>query len=137
MSISKALSAYSQHPKYTHSAGKKICELFIPVIVISGELFEGFLNSENKISLSKVEQSAILWSNPICGNRATIVNIVTVQRLGNFCIEIKKSSKALLDLIIDDRKLDKIAIEEQQYQRWVRHRQRGKHRAEGILRYML
>lgn len=28
MSLSKALSAYSNHPKYTHSAGKDICEIF-------------------------------------------------------------------------------------------------------------
>lgn len=123
MSISKALSAYSQHPTYTHAAGREICEIFIPVVVILGDLFEAELDELNNISLSRVDNSAILWSNPACGNRGTIVNIVTIDALARFSSVAKKSCNTLLDLVIADGKIENEVLKKPTRKRKVQRKQ--------------
>lgn len=109
MSISKALSSYSKNPLYSHVASKNVCEIFLPIVVIDGELFEGHLNAEKNLSLTQTNHSAVLWNNPICGNRATIVNIVCFDYLEEFCFELKNSSYSLLEKIISDGVIETLA----------------------------
>lgn len=113
MSLSKALVSYAHHPKYTHAAGKKICEIFVPLIVVIGDLFEGYLDENNEIALNKVDNSAVLWSNPVCGNRVTVVTIINIESLEKICRDLKKSSTRLLKLVISEGKLDEIAKKEE------------------------
>lgn len=108
MAISKALYAYSQKPKYTHSAGKEISEIFIPIIVIHGSLFESYLNDSGKIEIKEVNNSSVLWSNPVCGNRSTIIRIVTLDSLKEFAEISMTCTKKFLDVVTIDGKIDKI-----------------------------
>jgi hypothetical protein len=113
MSLSKALDSYAHHPKYTHSAGRKICEIFVPLIVILGDLFEGYLDENNEVALSKVDHSAVYWSNPACGNRATLVTIIRVEALEKICQDLKKSSNKLLKLVISEGKIETMALKQE------------------------
>lgn len=109
MGLSKGLNAFSNYPKYTHAAGKGICEVFLAVAVISGKLFRVFLDETNGTQIEEIERGSVVWSNPVCGNRSCVINIVTDVALPEFCQELKKSSDALWDTVIEDGKIDKKA----------------------------
>jgi hypothetical protein len=99
MGLSKGLYAFSKHPQYNHVAGKDICELFLAVTVIKGDLFQAYLDKADAIQLIKIEKGAVIWSNPVCGNRSCAINIVTDSALPGFCQTLIKATHTLWDTV--------------------------------------
>jgi hypothetical protein len=110
MAISKAINSYSKKPKYTHAAGKQLSTIFVPIIVIKGLLFEAYLNEQDEIETRNATSSTVSWDNPICGNQSAIIHIVTQDFLEKFCKSAKSSATKLLDIVISDGKIDKLAM---------------------------
>jgi hypothetical protein len=110
MSLSKALYFHSEKPKFTHRAGRKMSQIFVPIVVIKGKLFEAYLNEKDEVEIRNVTRSSVSWNNPICGNQSSLIHIVTQDSLVKFCKIAKSSATKLLDIVIADGKIDKLAV---------------------------
>ena len=74
--------------------------------MIAGDLYEGWLGENNEVEVRKVSKSALVWNNPSCGHRSKIVSIVTLDELKTVCSNLKASSKALLNIVISEGKVE-------------------------------
>jgi len=95
MALGKAMNAYTKEPRYVHSAGRHICEVYMAVAVISGRCFQAFLGDSGGVQLREIKSGAVWWNNRVSGQRSIIVHVVTENGLPEFCRTLKASSDQL------------------------------------------
>lgn len=76
----------------------EICSILLPVVVVEGQLFEIFLNSQSGLEINSIENGTLLWRNPIFGAPHTIINIVTSSGFDQFADSAVTSNDNLIDL---------------------------------------
>ena len=74
--------------------GAADAEVFIPVVVVDGELFDVSLGQDWAPNLTPVERQVVLWRNPIAGRFFTIIHVVRKDRVGAFTSDLKSGIEA-------------------------------------------
>lgn len=70
-------------------------EVFIPVVVVDGDLFDVSLGQDWTPRLTAVERQVVLWRNPIGGRFFTIIHVVRKDRVGAFVSDLKSGFDAV------------------------------------------
>jgi hypothetical protein len=58
---------------------RKICSIFMPIVIVDGNLLEVFLDENAKILVNEIENGTLLWRNPLVGMPHTIINIISAN----------------------------------------------------------
>jgi hypothetical protein len=81
----------------SNESSKKFCNLYVPVIAIEGELYESYLNSDNKLELNEVDSSSIISTKSFEENNSNYIRIVSSKNLDDFTLKLRKEIDELLD----------------------------------------
>jgi hypothetical protein len=101
--VSKALYSHIADRPYTHSAGRDLCEIYIPVIALDGNLFEAHL--ETDLVVNTVASGVITWHYPI-NERLTVVHVVTKEGISDFIRTAKRTADVLFKKIRKDESIE-------------------------------
>lgn len=76
-----------------------ILEIIFPVIVTEARLFETALTDMREIALTEVNESVLLWRNPVISAAHTIIHVVNADGLAEFVARAEESARSLLKLL--------------------------------------
>jgi len=79
--------------------GHTECALWMPVVVIDGNLFDAFLLESGELSVTRIDWGRLLLKNPDSGNRETAIDVVTSSFLDGYIAQVRQSSWALRKLV--------------------------------------
>jgi hypothetical protein len=97
MAAGKAAAALAR--RFDRYANKdRTCEIAFPVVVISGKLYECYLDKANEIVISEIQSGTLVWRDPVIGMPNTIVHIVTSPEIDTFVREARDSASAILEV---------------------------------------
>ncbi len=112
--IFSALTATIKASEYIFARNKKIAEsitpkeekainFFEPIIIFNGELYEAFLNNEEKISLKEVSRALVSfdYKSPAYQRFHYGVQIITFRELPNYLSEKEKWLESLSKIVED------------------------------------
>lgn len=97
ISVSKATRAISK--SFDEIKGSKYANICFPVIVIDGRLFESFLDENNEMKVSEINEGTLLWRNPIIGMPHTVIKVITKSNAEDYFTNIKTDFIQLFDFI--------------------------------------
>ncbi|MEZ4873975.1 MAG: hypothetical protein R2793_00590 [Flavobacteriaceae bacterium] len=72
----------------SNESTSRFCNIYIPVIVIEGDLIEAQLDWEGKIDLIEVDYSSLLTTKSFDEQHSNILRIVSADYLGKFAMEV-------------------------------------------------
>ena len=78
--------------KFNESTSVRACNIYIPLIVIEGILYESFLDIEDKLKLIEVDNSSILNTKVFSEGNSNVISIVSSKNLENYIDAIKKNT---------------------------------------------
>jgi len=76
--------------KKSNEMNNRFCNIYIPIIAIEGELYDGKLNNTNELELQEVNVSTVVSTKSFEEQNIRILNIVTSKYLNEFSKKIKK-----------------------------------------------
>jgi hypothetical protein len=75
-----------------------ICSVVFPIVVVEGKLFEVFLDDDSNVVVDDIDNSTLLWRNPLVGMPHTIVNIVSSSSFEQFSHDALASIDGIFDI---------------------------------------
>lgn len=100
MSVINAIK-YRRERVNTETKFNNLCEIYFPVIVIGGKLFDCYLNDENENTVEEIGHKYLLWRNNILDTNAIVVEITTFEsfkkRLSTFKSDLHSTITNLSD----------------------------------------
>jgi hypothetical protein len=82
---------WDEHPHRTD-----VVEIMIPTIVLSGRLFHCSLLEEGNINVSEITRGTLAWRHAFQNLTSTIINLVTINSVDAYAIELCESAKTFL-----------------------------------------
>ena len=78
------------------SARNSSCEIFLPTVVLRGQLFKSWLDHDNELTVVEVKRGQLMWRNPSSGTDLVIVDVVTEGALEDFSLSAKATIEKLV-----------------------------------------
>lgn len=79
-----------------------LCEVYFPIIVIGGKLFDCYLNSDNVKCIEEVGHKYFFWRNDILETNGIIIEITTYDSFKSRLPTIKNDLHAIIAELSDD-----------------------------------
>jgi hypothetical protein len=98
MSVINAVN-YRKNKINTQIPYRKHCEIYYPMIIVGGKLFECYLDKDNESCLEEVDSITLLWKNNLTGHHNTIIEIKTFD---SFSKKIQNIKTEIDELIIKE-----------------------------------
>ncbi len=95
----KATNALAQRPEVWSENRISAGEIFFPVVLVEGKLFECFLNTKNEINLLQTNRGTLIFRNPAVGSDRTVVDVITLDGLPGYLQQIEASCQFILDRV--------------------------------------
>jgi transposase len=93
MSVVKAIK---YRIKKNESSNSDDIEIFFPMIVTGGKLFNCYSNEENQLEVTEIESTTLAWRNSLLSNVNTIIEIHTIPSLQSRLNGLKKAIDKML-----------------------------------------
>ena len=85
--------------KTNHSfSHTKSCEIYYPLIVLGGKLFDCYLDGKGESKIDEVENKILLWRNSQVGYNNTIIEIMTFESFSKRIVVLKKELEELMTI---------------------------------------
>ncbi|MEP7318171.1 MAG: hypothetical protein ABI921_05510 [Panacibacter sp.] len=78
MSVVNAIK-YRRERVNSETTFSNLCEIYFPIIVIGGKLFDCFLNENNENCVIEVEQKHLLWRSKVLNTPNIVIEITTLE----------------------------------------------------------
>lgn len=95
MSVSNA-TKYRKEKINNDTKFAKHCEIYFPMIVLGGKLFDCYLDESNQSQIEEIGHKTLLWKNSTIGNVNTLVEIITFD---SFKDRLSLINEQLIDLL--------------------------------------
>lgn len=73
----------------SNESNSKFCNIYIPIIAIEGELYDGSLTSDNEIKLEEKSVSTFVSTKSFEENGLSVLTVVTEKKLAEYIKELK------------------------------------------------
>tara|TARA_R110002049_G_scaffold63_6_gene384 strand:+ start:13108 stop:13914 length:807 start_codon:yes stop_codon:yes gene_type:complete len=94
--------------KFNESTSVRACNIYIPLIIIEGILYESFLDIENELKLIEVDNSSILNTKVFSEGNSNVITIVSSKNLENFIEKIKE--RTVLFFKTYEKEIEEVSI---------------------------
>ncbi|QHI36043.1 hypothetical protein IMCC3317_13960 [Kordia antarctica] len=74
--------------KKSNESNKKFCNIYVPIVVIEGDLIEASLNYDNDIELLEVDYSTVVSTKSFEEQNSSLLTVVTSDYFGKFAMEL-------------------------------------------------
>ncbi len=69
----------------------KACNIYIPLIIIEGVLYESFLDVEDELTLREVNYSSILNTKVFSEGNSNVITVISSKKIENYINKVKKT----------------------------------------------
>lgn len=81
-------------------------QVLFPILVVDGKLFDCHLEENSQITVSEINSGVLIWRNPLVKSPHTIIHVVSLPALSNFCDETVKSIDFIFQVCQTDLKVE-------------------------------
>lgn len=88
--------------KKSNESNNRFCNIYIPIIAIDGELYEGRLNNESEIELEAANVSSFISNKSFEENGLNILTVVTSSEIENYVKQLRKDCELFFENYIKE-----------------------------------
>ena len=94
--------------KFNETTSVRACNIYIPLIIIEGILYESFLDVKDELKLNEVNYSSILNTKVFSEGNSNVITIVSSSNLEDYIKEVKK--KTLLFFETYEEEINEVSL---------------------------
>lgn len=74
----------------SNESNKKFCNIYVPLIIIEGELYNANLDINDEIEINQVNNSSVISTKSFEDQNSNLINVVTIENLENYAEKLMK-----------------------------------------------